>query len=338
MQLPRSFARAARWVILGTTFAATASGADGACEAVAVTADRGVSLRWPDLLERVRQGLEGRDDIDHCARVHLGSSRDGLKLEVVLQDGRSAARWVPSSEDALPGLEALLLVPAVSREPSTSPEPPPSRASKRSPQAEALRATPIVKALPGRQRATLVSDAGLAPEVAGGNRRIGATLSLGGGARIGNGQVNSNVGAIALVIVSDWLAGFDARMASYEVPMTGRIPQSTLELTAVGGHRFGSGTFGLDLLLGPTLVVRQDLQVHQEQDGRVSTTRAQSVVPRLFAASRLTIGARSVLSGFVGLEGAAGPSGATSEDTAAGLPSLPVWMLGFVVGATVGVP
>lgn len=323
MQPPRSFARAAGWVVLGTVLGRPALGANRTCEAVTVSAAPAVSARWPDLPERVRTSLDARGDIDRCARVHLALSGDGLTLEVALQDGRSATRWVPSSADVVPGLEALLLVP--------SPKPTAAPAAR-------VASPKAARRLTRRKTAASVSDQGLAAEDAGAEGDVGATLSLGGGARVGDGQVSSNLGVMALVIVSDWLMGFEARAASYEVPMSGHIPQPALELTAVGGHRFGSGTFGADLLLGPTLVFQQDVAVHEERDGRVSNTHTSRVLPRLFGASRLTIGARSVLSGFVGLEGAVGPSGAEDTHISGALPPLPVWMLGFVVGATVGVP
>ncbi|HEY6723568.1 MAG TPA: hypothetical protein VI197_06025 [Polyangiaceae bacterium] len=334
MQLPRSFARAAGWVILGTACVHPAAGASEACEAVVVSADPAVSTRWPDLHERVRRSLGARRDIDRCARVHLRPNRDGLTLEVILQDGRSATRWLPSSEDVLPGLEALLLVPSPSSSPSRSRVPPRSTLPPAAPVAK----PPPAKQPTHREDPASVRDQGLAPEGARVDRRVGATLSLGGGARAGDGQVSSNLGAMALVIVSDWLAGFEARATSYEVPMSGHIPQSAVELTAVGGHRFGNGMFGVDLLLGPTLVVQQDVAVREERNGRVDHTHTSRFLPRVFAASRLTIGARSILSGFVGLEAAAGPSGTSDQDVTTALAPLPVWMLGFVVGATVGVP
>lgn len=288
-----------------------------------VSADPAVDERWPDLHERVRRGLSGRSDIDRCARVHLGANGDGVTLQVTLEDGRSATRSVPGSEDVVPGLEALLLLP--------------------SPEATSAVLKPRATKRPAKQprhgqAPTAVRDAGLAPEVVDDDSGVGVALSFGGGARTGDGQVNSNLGAMAFVSVSDWLMGFDGRAVSYEVPRSGRIPQPALELTAVGGRRFGSGTFGVDLLLGPTLVLQQDVAVHEESAGRVSHTTTSRVLPRLFAAGRLTIGARSVLSGFVGIEAAAGPSGASDVDAVAALPPLPVWMLGFVVGATVGVP
>jgi len=320
---PRSLARAAGWAVLGIALARPALGANRACEAVVVSADPAVSARWPNLREQVEQSLTGRSEIDRCASVHLSPSADGLTLQVTLQDGRSTTRWVPTPEDVLPGLEALLLLPAP--EPT---DPEASQPTRTRPKSQAVKAVAPVS----------VRDHGVAPESADSDRHVGASLSIGGGARAGDGQVSSNLGVMATIVVSDWLMGFEARAASYEVPRSDHVPQPGLELTAVGGHRFGRGTLGIDLLIGPTLLFQQDVTVHQTPQGRASETTTSRVLPRLFGAARLTFGARSVLSGFVGAEGAVGPSGASDIDAADALPPLPLWMIGFVVGATVGLP
>jgi len=51
-----------------------------------------VSTRWPGLLERVRNAFEARDDVDPCARVSDVGWGVREPMEVMLPDGRSAAR------------------------------------------------------------------------------------------------------------------------------------------------------------------------------------------------------------------------------------------------------
>lgn len=164
---------------------------------------------------------------------------------------------------------------------------------------------------------------------------VGFLFSVGGGERLGDGQSSGNLGAMALLHLSGWLVGVDARAVTYEVPVSDGIPQSATELTAIAGYRLGEGPLALDLMLGPTLVVQQDMEITVGPAPEREPTTISRLVPRLFFGSRLTLGASSVLGGFVGVEGAAGPSGA-SRNPASLEPALPRWMVGFVVGATLG--
>jgi hypothetical protein len=309
-------------MVTGAILAGPTLAAERTCTVLAVRAEPTVSERWPGLPERVRSVFSDRSDIDRCARVHLGSSGDTLTLEVVLEDGRSAVRRMSSAEDVVPALEALLLVP--SREPSAPPSDVKRTRSK--PSAPAEPAEPTEPAEPAEP---------LAPHAGGG---VGFLFSVGGGARVGDHQASENLGVMATVRISHWLFGVDGRAASYEHPNSNQRPQSAVELTAFGGHRFGEGALALDLMLGPTLVVQQNDEVIIGPMGERDSDTISRVVPRLFLGSRLTLGARSVLSGFVGIEGAAGPSGGSQEGVGFAPPPLPTWMLGFVVGASVGAP
>jgi len=306
-------------MVAGTILARPTLAREQTCTVVAVAADPTLSERWPGLPERVRSALADRRDIDRCARVHLGSIGDILRLQVFLEDGRSAVRRVAAAEDVVPALEALLLVP--SRQPTAAP-----------PEAKLK---PIERPKPAEPAELAEPVEPVEPDA---DRGVGVLFSIGGGARMGDGQSSGNLGAMVSVRVSDWLVGVDGRVVSYEVPEGDRIPQSAVELTAFGGHRFGEGRLAFDLLLGPTLIVQQNDEVAIEPRGERHSDTSSRVVPRLFFGSRLTLGARSVLSGFVGIEGAAGPSGGSQGGASFSATPLPMWQLGFVVGASVGAP
>lgn len=105
-----------------------------ACPKVTLQTDDDFSQRWPNLPERIRGALAGREGIDTCARVKLGVDGKRIRVEVVLEDGRSASRSLQRSEDVIPTLEALLFVPRtheaesdvkVEAEPEPEPEPEP---------------------------------------------------------------------------------------------------------------------------------------------------------------------------------------------------------------------
>src|SRR5258708_35067919 len=98
--------------------------ADPSCAAVTIDVEASLSTRWPGLLNHLREAFDGRDDIDRCARVEL-RARDAsiLTVEVLLPDGRSAARPVSRREDLVPTLEALPLVPQPSAQVPTQSEP-----------------------------------------------------------------------------------------------------------------------------------------------------------------------------------------------------------------------
>lgn len=319
------FFSGAATVFVATTLAAPVPAAEQQCTHVTVTTEPPVVERWPSLAESVRLALTERSDIDRCARAHLGMSGEGITLEVMLNDGRSTVRRLSSADDVLPALEALLLVPAPAAETARR-----SSDRKTKPAPLALR-----KPAPAMSEFDTIEQAE-PRDLDERDTGVGFLFSVGGGARVGDGQTSDNLGAMARLLISDWFVGIDGRAVTYEVPVSDRIPQSALELTALGGYRLGEGTLALDLMLGPTLVVQQDMEVAVSPPAEHAPTTVSRVVPRMFFGTRLTLGARSVLGGFVGIEGAAGPSGERRQSVPPA-PPLPEWMLGFVVGATVGI-
>lgn len=332
MQPPPSLLQRAGWVLVVASLASPALAAEQPCTGVTVTAHPSVVTRWPTLSERVRSAVVERSDIDHCASAHLSTGGETITLEVILDDGRSTIRRLSAAEDVVPALEALLLVPPreavtttraveTKRHPRDAETKRGRRSSPAGPPTMSERDTPV----PAEREQLVEPEAG-----------VGFLFSIGGGARAGDRQTSGHLGAMALLQVSGWLVGVDGRAVTYEVPLSDGIPQSATELTAVAGYRFGAGTLSLDLMAGPTLVVQQDMEVSVGPTVKREPTTISRVVPRLFFGSRLTLGARSVLGGFVGIEGAAGPSG-ESGTSAAHAPALPQWMLGFVIGATLGI-
>lgn len=314
------------WAVLGVALARPAFGAERGCVQVALAVDAEVLARFPHLPERVEGALLARKDIEPCARVWLGATGAGLAVRVVLEDGRSAVRRVPAPEDVIPALEGLLLVP--------SPEA--ARATQAEPSARPARAVP--SPAPARGVRTGVSESD-GPEQAPpeGAERMGFSLSLVGGAHRGDGQSGESYGLLSLVNVSRWLFGLDGRAVNHRAfgPSPEGEPRTTLRVAAVSGRRLGAGTLALDLLLGPALVLEHSTEIEVEEGRTTRRASATQVVPRLWLGSHLHLGALSAVSGFVGIEGEVGPTGAPSPEGFAGLGPLPVWSAGLALGGTV---
>jgi hypothetical protein len=79
---------------------------DRPCSPMAVEADARVRARRPSVRERIREAFDARDGVDACARIRLTAGDGGIALEVVLPDGRSAARTVSHTEAESVGLGA----------------------------------------------------------------------------------------------------------------------------------------------------------------------------------------------------------------------------------------
>ncbi len=304
---------------------------DRSCAAMPIEADAAVRARWPRLLDRVREALGGRNDIDPCAKVQL-TLRDGaIGVEVALPDGRSAHRSVSRSEDVVPMLEALLIVPEASRalaEPSTlsaAPATAPSTASEPPPPdaAAARIAAPLVPAREASASAPLQLP-----------RHVRIELSAATDVRVGDGQASVGLGAFLFLDLSGWLLGFAGRADRYRT-LTGSESSGALELALLGGRRFGFRTMALDLAGGPALALGGTTTYSSSNGNENVSGSADNTVPRLLLEARLSFSALETVHTFVGLDGDFGP--ARSPDAALlNAPRLPVWTLGLALGATVG--
>lgn len=298
------------------------------CASPAVEAGADLDARWPDLVERVRRALDGRGDVDACARVAIGLAGAGIVVVVVLPDGRQASRVVSRGEDVVPTLEALLLLP---RSEAAPPDARPARASK--PADDPPRVVPLRVVAP--VPAPVVS----ANAPAGEPGRLRLEFSLVTGGRAGDGQVGFNLGALTLFDVAGWLLGFEAAASTYQ-RVAGGPGGAALAAAIVAGRRVGFGTVALDFTAGPALAVRgigNSVAVARMADGSGAAPPPVDDGPwvRLVAGARVTFRARSVVRTFVGLDGELALERPSAEGPA-GEARLPAWTVGAVVGVTVG--
>jgi hypothetical protein len=313
------------------------------CTAMGIEADVSVRTRWPRLLNEVRGAFEARDDIDRCARVELVVRGASVAVEVVLPDGRSAARSVSRREDVIPTLEALLLVPLRTTQaqtpalaPSESESPPASSRSAAPAGASPpdTRDVPAFRVLAVPDRDTLAASAVHRPG------RVRIELSVLTGARIGDGQTGLGLGALSFLEVSGWLVGFEGRADRYQSLSGGPTERGALELAVLGGRRFRFQNLALDLTAGPGLVPQgtTTFETRSVIRGNGVTESTSSIAPRLLLGARVSFGALSTLHTFVGLDGELGPPRAGDGDglNVPGAPRLPIWTLGLALGATVG--
>jgi hypothetical protein len=313
-------------IVVGTFGSDRAFAAGRACSSPAVEADADVRARWPSLGERVRAALDGRGDVDPCARVTITVARAGVVVVVVLPDGRQASRSVARADDVVPTLEALLLLP---RADAAAPDHPPVQDVK--PADDAAR---VVRPGP----APVVSATAPAAPAASEPGRLRLEFSVVTGARAGDGQVGFNLGALTLFDVAGWLVGFEAAASGYQ-RFAGGPGGSALAAAIVGGRRIWFSGVALDLTAGPALAMRGigSVAVARMADGSGAAPPPVDDGPwaRLVCGARVTFRARSVVRTFAGLDGEIA-LGRQSADAPAGDARLPVWTAGAVVGVTVG--
>jgi hypothetical protein len=307
---------------------------DPSCSAVTIDAEASVSTLWPGLLNNVREAIERRDDLDRCARVELRVRDASITVEVVLPDGRSAARRVSRREDVLPTLEALLLLPHRSALAPTPSEPSESKSPPANPMP-----VPSSASLPSTR--TLVFDRdrafpdreGAAPLLGHPRSRLRIELSVATGARIGDGQTSVGLGVLSFLELSGWLVGFEGRADRYQM-LSGAVSGGALELAVLGGRRFRFDNMALDLTAGPAAVMHGTTTFSTTSpSGNYVAESSSSAVPRLLLGARVSFRALSTIHSFVGIDGELGPP------PDAELPHefrLPVWTLGLALGATVG--
>lgn len=318
--------------VLAMLAAGPALAADASCTAVIVEADAAVRAIWPDVIERLREAFDTRDDIDSCARVRLASRKDAVAVEVTLGDGRAATRSVSRREDLAPTLAALLVVPErtpLSVQVEPEPLPPPPAAASRSPARPlaALHDSPL--------------HMSRAPEPAGAGG-VGIEFSLTTGACIGDGQAGAGGGIRSFLDIVDWLVGVEARLDSYR-RLSGSPSADVLELVLRGGRRFSHGTWALDITAGPALAMLGSTSTSaassQDMPAGVHPPEAASthgLTPRMLVSAQLNLGTDAVLRWFLGVNGEFGATHGVGDVLPSFMPRLPSWTVGLALGATVG--
>lgn len=343
--------RAATLVAASLLGAAPAFAAAPACATVAVEADAPLRARWPELPAAIHGALDGRDDVDTCARITVRLDHATFLLAVSLPDGRRAARAVSRTEDVVPTLVALVLVPEIAvpaLAAAAEPEIPVSGATGAPTLPRA--AAPVPRATPSappaaREQAVAVGGvpaalSAVAPEPAEGTR-LRFEFSLAAGARAGDGRSGVAFAALNSLVLGGWLVGLQGAVAQYG----GARQSSSLLLAILGGRRIRFDTPSLpsiDLAVGPALAVRGpgNRVAVTAQVGSPSSQTPPTVDDgpwvRLVAMARLGFRARSLVRPFAGIEGELAPG--TSAASTAIEPGLPAWTLGVVAGAAVGTP
>jgi len=341
------------WSILLATPPAYA--AARACAPEPVEADAQIGARWPDLPGAIRVALDGREDVDPCARITVRLDRSAIVVAVRLLDGRRASRAVSRKEDVVPTLVALLLVPEgnasasapapESMSPSASAGPP-EAAPGPAPESPASGARETAGSAPrvdGRPRAsTVVLSAAPSPAARDG---VGLRfeLSLATGGRVGDGFRGLAFGVVTGFDLGGWLVSMQGTAAQYQ--SAGEGPGTSSLLLAVrGGRRFrfaAPSSLSIDLVAGPALAVRGfgNRVAVSAQSGSSETPPPMDDGPwaRLVASAVVNFRARSVVRPFAGVDGemalGTGAAAATGAE-----PRLPAWTLGLVIGAAVGTP
>jgi hypothetical protein len=316
--------------------AASAPATAAPCPGLAVEVQAAARARWPALGEQIRQEFAGRDDVDPCARVAVTLRGSSALVTVTLSDGRLAGRSASRPDDITPTLAALLLVPQA---PAVLPVATSAAAAPGTAAPETLEPVPAARlkadpdgsdrahvAVARPERPPMGSDPAASP--------VHLDLSIGMGARVGDGQAGVGLGVISLVEIDAWLVGLQARADSYR----GLSPGPTtgaLEFAALGGRRLRAGTLVLDFLAGPALGMQVvGKSVKQVGSTEPAMTTSPTIEPRLLVGTRLTFRAQSTVRTFVGLDGDFALTDTTNPSAA--LPPLPAWTVGLVLGATVG--
>jgi len=298
------------------------------CAPVPVETDALVRAEWPDLPERIRGVLDGRGDVDRCARIRLRRDQAAVFLEVVLPDGRSASRSLARVDDVVPTLEALLLLP---------------RPDAPAPQAEPVPATAPAEPRPRAGDAKPVVSARFeqpAPPARGWFR---LEFSLAAGARIGDGQAGVGIAALTFFDLRGWLVGFEGATQRYRATDGGPPAAGVQELAVLAGRRFQLGDTALDLTAGPALATRgfgSGVSVRVEGGSpptRVVTPASSEQSKRLLWGARLTFRPRAVVRLFAGIDGELALEGAGTSAPPGEAP-MPSWIVGLVLGTTVGTP
>jgi hypothetical protein len=315
--------------VLWTFSAVPAFASDPTCPQMTVQVDSALQTRWPELAESVRQAFESRNDVDMCARVELTSSERSIVIAVILPDGRSASRSVSRPEDVLPTLEALLLVP---RAAATAAE-----SALVAPAPSAPDPTPAAPdVLVTAERTPLDRPSGAVGPPSYPPSRLRIELAVVTEALVGDGQTGLGLGALSFLDLGGWLMGFEGRADRYQ-EIAGGPTGAAIELAVLCGRRFRFKSLALDLAAGPAIALRGSSNTSvTTPTGTTTSHSSEGPVPRAQLGTRLNFFARSRLRPFVGIEGDVGPPSAPGTAQPSNVSGLPVWTVGFALGATVG--
>jgi hypothetical protein len=308
------------------------------CPSLGIEIAPELGARWPELPNLLHDAFQRRDDIEHCAGIRLMFRDGSVIVEVTLPDGRSATRTVSRPDDILPTLESLLLVPQLSEREQTSElapsglAPSPPKSTSTAPNAPPARPRDV----PLERRMTVEEPDASEQSPLRQTGRLRIELSVVTGGRIGDGQTGVGLGALSFLELSGWLVGFEGRADRYRPLSGGPTDGGALELALLAGRRFRFHSLALDLIAGPAAAMQgtATFEAQSSMTGEDVTKSSSSVVPRLLLGTRLCFSALSAVRPFVGIDGEAGPSRATTD--VPGASRLPVWTLGLALGATVG--
>jgi len=301
-----------------------------------VEIDPMVRARWRDLPERIKGALDGRDDIDRCARITLRLRQSTILVEVVLLDGRTTSRSLTRGEDVVPTLEALLLLPVAEALPSIT--------ESLAPVAEAARLSKPIDAS-ARAAAPVTSTVTFVATTSPAVAQAAPTsleFSLATAALVGDGQAGVSLAALTFFQFRGWLLGFRAAADHYQSIVGPSTSAEAIELGLQAGRRFRFEHTALDLVVGPALAGRglgSQEAVRVQAGSNSSPPIASNDGPwtRLLAGARVTFRTQSLLRTFAGVEGELELTrAATSAEIGPAQP--PGWTVGLVLGATVGTP
>jgi hypothetical protein len=355
---------------LATTDAAFAD--ERLCTPAPVEADAHIRAQWPDLPAAIRAALDGREDLDACARVAVRLDHATIRLGVHLLDGRSASRAVSRKEDVVPTLMALLLLPEGPAAPGSGPRgigiPAPAVGS--APEA-VLGTAPAVdrtaRAGTAGRPATVMLEATTSGPPAGGPPKGSATvtavslaasgpapatppharfrfeLSVATGARAGDGYRGLALGVLTSLDIDGWLLGLQGAAAQYQRTGEG-LSSSSLLLALMVGRRFrfdDPSSPSIDLTAGPALAMR-GIGAHYAVrmpagSGETPPEPDDGPWARLVVGARVNFRRQSLLRPFAGIDGEFALA-SWAPAPVGGEPRLPAWTLGLMVGAAVGAP
>jgi len=326
-----------------------ATGATAAAADPCVLELRGDDLTptWAESLERIRQELEGRFGIDRCANVEVTRTPTGVRVTVVLADGRSTSR--PAAAPAALGvvISSLLTVPEVRHNAALEPEPAVVRTRVAG---DAVTPPAGVSAGEGKETVvpaisqtykTLVGDAG-PPRAPTANGLVPLRFDLGasGGGRYAT-QLGYGIGGTAEVTAGGWIVGAGARWESFagrsSTPAATGYNLTTLDLAIEFGRRIELGrSLALVLACGPSIAaIRENARAPVALNGVRPLRDAR--VARFGGAARLVLRSASTLQPFL----AADANFDVAEDSANDLPvsssPLPTWTAGLALGMQVRV-